>query len=400
MPFTFIGALVAGLSMGGFPPLFGFVAKEVWLQSLGSAVGLTVATVVGGAAYVVVGLSVGWKPFVGSSPEGQRAHEAPWLMRLGPIILGVGSILMAIFCGIMGTKFVQPAAMAIYGKPFSVDLHLWEGFNRYLYISLATLALGVFAFRIRPLFLKGAKTLSVLSPLGAEAGYQRGLEGILSLATWLTKRLQTGLLRDYIRVVILFAVALVGVAFWRSGMVFTGAVTAWQPQVVLLAGIMGAAALSAIVAKSRLGSILCLGVVGYGVAMLFSFYSAPDLAMTQLVIESLTIILIALAFYHLPHKQRISPRATRWTDGLIATLFGGVMVVLVMAAIHVEHVTPVSDYFLKNSYLEAHGRNVVNVILVDFRALDTLGEITVLTVAALGGFALLKLRSKKKKESS
>jgi multicomponent Na+:H+ antiporter subunit A len=76
------------------------------------------------------------------------------------------------------------------------------------------------------------------------------------------------------------------------------------------------------------------------------------------------------------------------------------MMLLVMAAIHVEHVTPVSDYFLNNSYLEAHGRNVVNVILVDFRALDTLGEITVLTVAALGGFALLKLRAKKKEESS
>ena len=139
----------------------------------------------------------------------------------------------------------------------------------------------------------------------------------------MTKRLQTGLLRDYIRVVILFTVALVGVAFWRSGVVFAGAVAAWQPQVALLAGIMAVAALAAIFAKSRLGSILCLGIVGYGVAMLFSFYSAPDLAMTQLVIESLTVILIALAFYHLPHKQRASKPVTRWTDGVIATLFGG-----------------------------------------------------------------------------
>ena len=400
MPFTFIGAVVAGLSMGGFPPLFGFVAKEVWLHSLSSAVGFTVATVIGGAAYVVVGLSVGWKPFAGKVPEGQCAHEAPWLMRLGPIVLGAGSILMAVFCGIVGTSLVQPAAIAVYGKAFLVELHLWEGFNRYLYISLATLALGIGAFQARPLFSKAAKTLSVISPLGADAGYQRGLKGILSLAAWLTKRLQTGLLRDYIRVVILFTVALVGVAFWRSGVVFAGAGAPWQPQVALLAGIMAIAALAAIFAKSRLGSILCLGIVGYGVAMLFSFYSAPDLAMTQLVIESLTVILIALAFYHLPNKQRLSTLATRWTDGLIATLFGGVMMMFVMAAIHVEHMTPVSDFFLKNSYLEAHGRNVVNVILVDFRALDTLGEITVLTVAALGGFALLKLRPKKKKESS
>ena len=143
---------------------------------------MTVATVVGGAAYVVVGLSVGWKPFAGTAPEGQRAHEAPWLMRLGPIVLGAGSILMAVFCGMIGTRFVQPAAMAVYGKAFSVELQLWEGFNRYLYISLATLVLGMGAFRARPLFLKAAKTFSVLSPLGADAGYQRGLKGILNLA--------------------------------------------------------------------------------------------------------------------------------------------------------------------------------------------------------------------------
>ena len=84
----------------------------------------------------------------------------------------------------------------------------------------------------------------MFSPLGADAGYQRGLKGILNLAAWLTKRLQTGLLRDYIRVVILFTVALVGVAFWRSGVVFAGAVAAWQPQVALLAGIMAVAALA------------------------------------------------------------------------------------------------------------------------------------------------------------
>ena len=142
---------------------------------------------------------------------------------IGSIVLGIGSILMAVFCGMIGTSLVQPAAMAVYGKAFSVELQLWEGLNRYLYISLATLALGIGAFRARPLLLKAAKTFSVLSPLGADAGYQRGLKGILSLAAWLTNRLQTGLLRDYIRVVILFTVVLVGVAFWRSGVVFAGA---------------------------------------------------------------------------------------------------------------------------------------------------------------------------------
>ena len=396
MPFTFAGALVAGLSMGGFPPLFGFVAKEVWLHALGSAPGLTVATVIGGAAYVLVGLSVGLKPFVGAMPEGLRTHEAPWLMRVGPLVLGAGTILFAVFCGAVGTALLEPAAAAVYGKSYAVKLQLWEGFNRYLMISLATLAVGVGAYRVRGRFVAWAGRLSGVAVWGAEAGYQRFLKGVLSFAGWQTRRLQTGILRDYIRVVVLFAMALVGVAFWRSGVTLLPSSITAEPAGVLLAVVMAVATLATIVAKSRLGSILCLGIVGYGVAILFSFYGAPDLAMTQLVIESLTVILITLAFYHLPHGRRASSVRTCWVDGVIATVFGGVMTLLVLAVVGVEHVTPVSDYFLKNSYVAAHGRNVVNVILVDFRALDTLGEITVLMVAALGGLALLKLRPKRK----
>ena len=253
-------------------------------------------------------------------------------------------------------------------------------------------------FRFRLFFLKLGKRLSSFSKFGPEAGYKYLLLGVLGFAAWLTKRLQTGLLRDYIRVIILFAVSLVLVTFWRSGITFEIVDPLWQPQIILLASLMAVAAIAAIFSKSRLGSVLCLGIVGYGVAILFSFYSAPDLAMTQLVIETLTVILIALAFYHLPHKQRPSKIKTRYIDGFISALFGGVMTLLVMASINVDHLTPVSDFFLKNSYSEAHGRNIVNVILVDFRALDTLGEITVLLVAALGGFALLKFRPKKKEE--
>ena len=398
MPYTFIGAIIAGLSMGGFPPLVGFVAKEVWLHALGSNTALTIATVIGGIAYVFVGLSIGLKPFIGAVPEKLRAHEAPILMSIGPILLGIGSILMAFFCGFIGSNLVSPAAMTVYGKSFSVELQLWEGFNRYLYISFLTLLLGIFAFRFRLFFLKLGKRLSSFSKFGPEAGYKYLLLGVLGFAAWLTKRLQTGLLRDYIRVIILFAVSLVLVTFWRSGIPFEIVDPLWQPQIILLASLMAVAAIAAIFSKSRLGSVLCLGIVGYGVAILFSFYSAPDLAMTQLVIETLTVILIALAFYHLPHKQRPSKIKTRYIDGFISALFGGVMTLLVMASINVDHLTPVSDFFLKNSYSEAHGRNIVNVILVDFRALDTLGEITVLLVAALGGFALLKFRPKKKEE--
>ena len=143
-----------------------------------------------------------------------------------------------------------------------------------------------------------------------------------------------------------------------------------------------------------------MGLVGYGMAMLFTFFGAPDLAMTQLVIETLTVILLALAFYHLPQFRHGSSRRTRGTDLAIAVGGGVVVMLLVLAALDVQTPTAVSDYYLEHSYKHAHGRNVVNVILVDFRALDTLGEITVLTIAALGASALLKLRPGKEEDKS
>ncbi len=195
------------------------------------------------------------------------------------------------------------------------------------------------------------------------------------------------------------ATILVTIAFVRAGgFKQIDNLTPLSLRIGLLALLMILAAFATAHSTSRLRSILSMGVVGYGMALLFSFFGAPDLAMTQLVIETLTVILLALAFYHLPNFKHSSPRRTRVID-LVIALGGGLMItLLVLAALAVQTPTPVSDYYLGHSYKQAHGRNVVNVILVDFRALDTLGEITVLTIAALGATALLKLRPKKRED--
>jgi multicomponent Na+:H+ antiporter subunit A len=191
-------------------------------------------------------------------------------------------------------------------------------------------------------------------------------------------------------------VALVGAALVRAG-----GFQRWENlspisiRIAMVAILMIAATFATVHSKSRLRSILSMGVVGFCMAILFTFFGAPDLAMTQLVIETLTVILLALAFYHLPAFSHGSKKRTRATDIIIASSVGITITLLVLAALHVHTPTPVSDYYLDHSYKEAHGRNVVNVILVDFRALDTLGEITVLAIAALGAYALLKLKPKK-----
>jgi multicomponent Na+:H+ antiporter subunit A len=159
------------------------------------------------------------------------------------------------------------------------------------------------------------------------------------------------------------------------------------------------AALFACLAKSRFTAILALGFVGLGIAILYFLYSGPDLAMTQILVETLTLVLFVLAFRNLPLLKEFSKPRTRIRDGILSLGFGAMMGSLVLVAFHfAPPMPPISGFMGEASYPEANGRNVVNVILVDFRALDTLGEITVLAIAALGVLAMLKLKPKDRKK--
>jgi multicomponent Na+:H+ antiporter subunit A len=158
-----------------------------------------------------------------------------------------------------------------------------------------------------------------------------------------------------------------------------------------LAGLILIATVAVTSARSSLAAVVALGIVGYGIALIYLLFGAPDLAMTQLLVESLTVILFVLAFYHLPDFSSMSPMRTRISDIIVALTAGAMMTFLVLLAVHIQWHPTISAYFVDMALPLGHGRNIVNVILVDFRALDTLGEITVLGIAAIGVYALLKL---------
>lgn len=145
-------------------------------------------------------------------------------------------------------------------------------------------------------------------------------------------------------------------------------------------------------ARSRIVALLCAGGAGLGVALVFAFYSAPDLALTQLLIETLTVILFALAFHRLPAFHRYSTKLKCSKDALIAGFFGLLMTLLTLVAATTSAPSHVADFFREASLPEGKGRNVVNVILVDFRALDTFGEIIVLGVGVLAILVMLRAR--------
>ena len=166
---------------------------------------------------------------------------------------------------------------------------------------------------------------------------------------------------------------------------------------ILIVVVLLLAAVFAIRSKSVLGAVASIGITGYGVALIFVFYGAPDLALTQFSIETLTVILLVLVVYKIPRFASHSSKNTKIRDAIISIAVGSFITIVLLIVLSSEQPETISQYFLDNSYLLAHGRNVVNVILVDFRAFDTMGEITVLAIAAIGVITLLKLRLGKEK---
>jgi multicomponent Na+:H+ antiporter subunit A len=214
----------------------------------------------------------------------------------------------------------------------------------------------------------------------------------MAFGAWQTGLLQNGRLRNYLTTILVTFLVLVG-----SAAVHTGALQ-WSPslsgiafQEWILGGLVLGGAVATIFFRSRLAMVISLGVSGFSIALLYLAYSAPDLAMTQFLIETLTVILFVLVLATMPLvREKLSP-GSAVRDGAVAIGVGGTVTALILAVLHVPFSNPMGDYYAQNSYVEAEGHNIVNTILVDFRALDTLGEITVLLIAGMGIYAMLGL---------
>ena len=403
MPITALAAGVAALSMAGLPPLFGFIAKELSYEATlhaTAAAWVTAAAVAANILLVAAAALVGFRPFLGKAlPTPKPAHEAPFSMLLGPLALAGLSVAFGLWPGWVANGLVSAASASVLGTPVELHLALWHGPNPALWLSVFTLAggVGVYLGRgvIRNLATWGAKA----ARWGPAGWYELALKGLNGLALGQTRLLQSGYLRYYLMITMAATVGLAGYALFGRGP--WEASFDWADLRIYEAGLvtlMLLAILAALLMKARLAAIAALGVVGYSVALLFVLFGAPDLAMTQFLVETLTVILFVLVFYHLPEPRPVADPMARFRDAVLAVIVGGLMTSLVLVGTP-EQYPSISAYFEEHSVTQGHGRNIVNVILVDFRALDTLGEITVLSVAAVGVFALLKLRQRREQVS-
>jgi multicomponent Na+:H+ antiporter subunit A len=396
MPLTAAAAMFAAGSMAGVPLFLGFVAKEQFYDAIGGAASagawapvLLGSAVVASALLGAAGLIAGVGPFAGQHAADATAHEAPAGLWLPPMVLAVFGAIAGIVPALASGAIAASAASILNG-PASVDLALWHGFTTTLGLSALTIAASL------ALFFRRDAVRQRLWPrrLGTDRLYEGTLSMVDATSRTLAPLLQSGSLRTYVLVIVLAAVTMVGTAL-ASGRVLPTP-TRWTPILLheaLIALLIVGAAVSAVFANSAMGAVLALGTVGYGVASLYALFGAPDLAMTQFAVETLTVVIFVLVFRQMRGFGELSSRLVKARDATVAIAAGALITTLVWFISTSGTTSRLAAYFIEHAPTLGHGRNVVNVILVDFRALDTMGEITVLVTVALGVGALLKLRT-------
>ena len=391
MPVTSVAAMLAAASMAGVPLLFGFVAKEQFYESVRDVEQLGMVLVVAAVAASVflgaAGLMAGVAPFVGRQRAPVNPHEPPPSLWFGPLVLGGAGLIIGFVPALVNGP-LQLAAAAVMGDTVRVNLALWHGFSVSLLLSVVTLigSLSLFVFRA-PI-----RRHAWPRALGTERLYTRALSTLDAVSNALAPALQSASIRAYVLTIIVTVVVLVGSALAMGrALPVMSRWTPIQPHEAATAALVVVAAICAARAKSNTAAVLALGTVGYGIALIYALFGAPDLAMTQFAVETLTVVIFVLVFYQLKGFGDLSSPLVKVRDAVIATAAGTIIAVLVLFIGASGTTSRLAPYFTENAATLGHGRNVVNVILVDFRGFDTLGEITVLVTVAVGVRALLRI---------
>ena len=391
---TDVAAAVAAASMAGVPLMAGFIAKEADFaaflhQGRGGALALT-GLVVGSALTVAYSLRflAGATGRLATADDADGAAPPRWSFVAPVVVLSIVTVAIGLFPGLLD-GIVGAAAVALDPSSAEPHLEVWHGVTTELLLSGAALAAGAVIYvGRRP--VERALRPGELVPRSADA-YRASLRAIDDLAARVTAVAQPGSLPIYAGVILLTAALVPGALLlggtWWPGWPDAVDVPAHVPIAVLLIVLAVAAA----AVRRRFSGALFLGVVGYSMAALFVAQGAPDLALTQVAIETLSTVLFVLVLRRLPDRFTATPgTGRRAVRTAIATVVGAVVFVLTLAAAGVHPSTDVSDAMIDRAVPDGGGRNVVNVTLVDFRALDTLGEMTVLAAAAIGTVALAR----------
>ena len=405
LPITALVGMAASFSMAGFPPFLGFIGKELKYEGALAIAGepylIAAAALAANGMMVAVALIIVIRVFWKGETRSDREHikEVPWRMWLGPLLLAAAGLLTGIYPDLLAQSIIRPALSEILLTETTVKLSLWHGINVPLLMSFATVALGTVLFirmeRVRAFINKTMETW----PVKGDNIYNALLRGTERLAVTLTDRIQSGSLSQYLAIILtVFIVTVAGVWITLRVPIEITQLTAVPPLALIMTSLMIGATIVVATSRSRLLSISALGIIGSGVAVLFLIFGAIDVAITQLMVETLFVVLIAAVMLKLPKfSGKEHPGAGGSARDAVIAVGCGVVIGLITVAVGLAPLDmTIPEYFAQNSLSLAYGRNIVNVILVDFRALDTLGEVAVVAIAALAVIALITVKPQRK----
>ncbi|MEM8569573.1 MAG: hydrogen gas-evolving membrane-bound hydrogenase subunit E [Pseudomonadota bacterium] len=391
MPLTASVVALAALSMAGMVPLFGFIGKElVYEATLDSGflpVIVTVAAFVANALMFACAAMVAIRPFYFQAQKAPKDAPADpgWGLWLGPTVLAVFGLLFGLVPVLIEVSLVGPMVQAVAQEPLHTYLALWHGLKPPLYLSLATFVAGFALYLLLDRIERFLAWADERVPR-TEGWYDWFVHALGQFALFCTDLVQNGRMTSYLRrtwvglALILWLALLAGTKSWPS-FALSIEVIDWAICALIFASLV-----VIIRTESRLTAITALGVIGSSIAVIFVVYGAPDVAMTQLFVEILVVIFMAIAMAKLP---RAGTNTFRPFDAAISIVLGLGVATTMLMVLGTPLDLNLTDYFEENSYPVALGQNIVNVILVDFRGLDTMGETFVIVIAAIAAYAVL-----------
>ena len=403
MPLIAIAGFIAALSSAGIPFTFGFLSKEliygvstdgIWTQE--TVFVLTGIALLTNIFLTSSGFLAGIRPFFGKLPkEFEKIKKPNFYLWFPPVLLSALTLLFGIVPSIVDQSILKSATISVLGTSTQMYLSLWHGFNLVLLLSAITIVLGILLYFVIKPSSRNESRLKGLDDFSPQTILTSVALGIRWFAFRYTRFFHNGYLRVYIMFIVIFFTGIVGYKLFADVplRVNTEDLSAFRIYEFTVFVITIIAIYFITSTTSRLTSIAALGVIGYSICLIFVFYGAPDLAMTQFAIDTLTVVLFVLVLFKLPPFLKFTNKKIQFRDGVISVCFGILISLITLQALVSPADKSVSKFYADNAYILAKGKNVVNVILVDFRGFDTMIETIVLSIAAVGVYSILKYKT-------
>ncbi|QGT99422.1 Na(+) H(+) antiporter subunit A [Candidatus Syntrophocurvum alkaliphilum] len=423
MPITFTLAIIGSCSMAGIFPFNGFLSKELFYTGLINSInietfnmelwGITLIVIAWIASIFtfVYSMIVVFKSFMGKHKPyylKKEPKEASLGLIIPPAILAFLVVILGLFPNILSQSIIAPTMHSIYALApthiFEVNIYHWHGLTPELFMTIGVIVIGFLLYKNLDKWLKVYSVLKLNKKEPLNTIYDWFLELLDRASLRITQLQMTGLLRDYLAYILIFMIFLIGYTFSKyvSTQYVIPEISIYSWYILIFIFMAICTTISILFINSRVTAIIITGIIGFQLALFFVIFRAPDLALTKLLIETVMTVLFLLCFYHLPKLKKETFKSTFKLTNALISIGVGLMVTVIaftsMALSNENPIKPISNYFIENSYELAGGKNLVNVILVDFRGLDTLLEVLVLAIAALGLIALIKHRVKGKED--